>query len=61
MSEFANVDDMWDWLVERDIATHEELELVTNIFGYTMENLNKILYDRTGHETKEQYIEEEEE
>ena len=47
--------DMWDWLIEMGIATDEEVRLVTNINGLSMEVLNDILYARTGYRDREQY------
>lgn len=49
------INEMWDWLIELEIATEEELELVTNINGYNIENLNDVLYVRTGYHSREQY------
>ena len=46
----------WDFLIERYIATQEELELVTNIIGYKEETLDAILYARTGYRDLEQYL-----
>lgn len=43
-----NIDTAWDMLTERGIATHSELALVTNINGYTMEQMENVLYARTG-------------
>ena len=46
--------DMWDWLVELEIATNEELKLITGINGLTIETLNDVLYYRTGYRDREQ-------
>ncbi len=51
MEEIYN---MWDWLVDTGIATDEEVRLVTNINGLSMEVLNDILYARTGYISREQ-------
>ena len=45
---------LWDYLVEQGIATEEELELVTNINGYSVETLNDVIYARTGYHDVEQ-------
>lgn len=52
MKEICN---MWDWLVEMGIASDEEVRLVTNINGLSMEVLNDILYARTGYRDRDQY------
>ena len=46
---------MWEWLEEMEIATYEELKLITGINGYSMETLNDVLYYRTGYRDREQY------
>jgi hypothetical protein len=58
------VDDMdytkeqvWDYLVENGIATVDELMLVTNINGYSVEALNSVIYSKTAYHDLEQYIE----
>ncbi len=47
---------IWDYLIESGIATQEELELVTNINGYTEETLNDVIYARTGYRNLEQLL-----
>lgn len=49
---------LWNWLLENQIATESELHLVTNGWGFTVENLLIVLYVKTGHETVEQHIDE---
>lgn len=46
---------MWQWLVDLDIATDDELQLITDINGYKMQTLNDVLYARTGYRDREQY------
>ena len=46
--------ELWDWLVEMEIATNEELKLITGINGLTIETLNDVLYYRTGYRDREQ-------
>lgn len=48
------VDEMWDRLVDRGIATEAECQLVTDILGYTREALLDILFARTGYRNFEQ-------
>ena len=50
-------DDLWDFLEDMEIATKEELQLVTNINGYNLESLESVLYVRTGYRYLEQYLE----
>jgi signal-transduction protein with cAMP-binding, CBS, and nucleotidyltransferase domain len=47
------IDQMWEWLVDEGIATEEELQLVTDINGYSIETLNDVLYARTGYRDQE--------
>ena len=47
-------DEMWQELIDRCIATEDELQLVTNINGYTEEALLDILYVRTGYRNFDQ-------
>lgn len=56
---FNNVNELWGQIIERDIATHEELELITSISGYNVETLNDVIYARTGYHTMDQIIEDE--
>ena len=50
-------DDLWDFLEDMEIATKNELQLITNINGYNLEALESVLYARTGYRDLEQYIE----
>mgnify|MGYP003415853594 FL=1 len=56
-----NLEEYYNYLVENDIATEEEIDLVTSINGYNEESLNDILYVRTGYQNIEQYTEFEDE
>ena len=49
---------IWDAILEHGIATEEELQLVTNINGYSVETLNDVLYARTGYHDIDQLEEE---
>ncbi len=44
-----NISNTWDQIIERSIATEEELHLITDINGYNMESLNDVIYARTGY------------
>ena len=48
------LDAYWDELVARSIATEAELQLVTDINGYTKETLDAILFSRTGYRSFDQ-------
>jgi hypothetical protein len=54
MTQDEKMKQMWDYLVETVIATDDELKLVTNIAGYTVETLEDVLYARTGYRSVEQ-------
>ena len=56
----SDIESTWDYLVDKGIATEQELILVTYINGYNMESLNDIIYVRTAYRTVEQLQEEEE-
>ena len=45
---------VWDYLLETEIATENELQLVTNINGYNEETMNDIIYSKTGYRNLEQ-------
>lgn len=46
----------YEFLDENGIATPDEIDLVCNIAGYSVQTLSDILYVRTGYETREQYL-----
>ena len=50
-----NIEQLWDQIKDYDIATEDELQLVTTINGYSIESLNDIIYVRTGYHDIEQY------
>ena len=52
-------DEMWTRLVDDGIATEEEIQLVTDINGYSVETMLAILYARTGYRNFEQMEDEE--
>ena len=45
---------IWDYIIETNIATEEELKLVTCINGYNEGTLNAVIYARTGYRSMEQ-------
>ena len=54
-------DELWDYLLETQLATEEELQLVTSINGFSLETLESILYVRTAYRTLDQIKEMEDE
>lgn len=48
------ISEYWDFLIDRNIATEEELQLITCINGYNTDALNDVLYVRTGYHYVEQ-------
>ena len=52
-----NLDTYFDNLVEYQIATEEEIKLVTMINGWNEKSLDSILYARTGYRSWDQYEE----
>ncbi len=49
--------EIYDYLVERGIASEEELDIVTGINGFSEETLNSIIYYKTAYQDIEQYLE----
>lgn len=58
-SEESKESELWDLIIGYEIATKEELSLITNINGYSVETLNDVIYARTGYRDVEQFLEEE--
>lgn len=50
--------DTYDFIIEYDIATENELTLVCCINGRSVETLNDVIYARTGYRNMEQIKEE---
>ena len=53
-------DEIYDYLIDYEIATEKEISLVCSINGTNEDSLNSILYSRTGYRDIEQIKEEEE-
>ena len=49
---------IWDLIVDLNIATDDEINLVTDINGYSEETLMDIIYARTGLRSLEQVFDE---
>lgn len=58
LEEEPNEDRLRDLLLEYEIATEQELQLITNINWYNEETLLDVLYCRTWNRTRTQYKEE---
>ena len=52
-----SLSEYYDFLYLNHIATEDEIQLVTGIYGWNVETLNDILYYKTGYRDKEQYEE----
>ena len=48
---------MYDEMINLEICSTDEIELVTGINGYTEEVLNSIVYYKTGYDTLEHHLE----
>ena len=53
-----DTNDMWDFLIDNEIATEDELRLVTDVAGFNDETMEAVLYSRTGYQDFDQWIEE---
>ena len=51
--------ELFERIINDGIATESEVNLVTDIAGYSVEILNQIIYVRTGYRDIEQYEESE--
>ena len=49
--------ELWDYLIDNEIATEKEINLVTSINGTNLDSLESILYSRTGYRSLEQITE----
>ena len=46
--------ELWDYLTDYEIATEDEIKLVTSINGTNLDTFESILYSRTGYRSLEQ-------
>ena len=51
------IDEFYDYLVDYNVATEDEISLVYNINGRSIDTLNSILYARLGLRSLEQWKE----
>ena len=49
-----NTDEIYNYLINYEIATEKEISLVCSINGTNEDSLNSILYSRTGYRDVEQ-------
>lgn len=56
MKKELTVNELWAELVERDLSTDKELQLLTNINGFSIETLNDALYSRYGYRDYDQMM-----
>ena len=49
--------ELWDLIIDNNIATEDELNLISYINGWNIETLNDVLYVRTGYRDARQYKE----
>lgn len=54
----ANCDGLWSLIIDYELATQAELELVTAINGYNMQSLLDIIYYRCGLRGIDQLVDE---
>lgn len=55
--DFKDVNALYDELLERDLFTKGELQLITNMCGYNVETLNDALFARYGYRDLKQMME----
>ena len=48
-TEDMTTDEAWDFLLKSQIATENELKLISNIMGHNLEAMEAVLYARTGY------------
>ena len=54
---FKDVNELWDELLDLELFTYEELRLLTNINGLSVETLNDAIFARYGFRDYDQMIE----
>jgi hypothetical protein len=57
MKTTEQLNEMYDTILELELCTVEELELVTYINGFNEQAMNDIVYVREGYNTLDQYVE----
>lgn len=51
--------DLYDWIIEKGIASEETLQVVVNLLGRNVKALNDVIEVQTGYRSREQYEDEE--
>ena len=51
------INEVWGAIIYYGIATDDEVTLVTQISGGSIETLNAVIYARTGYHDLDQYLE----
>ena len=55
INEYINMKtEIWDTLVEHELATEETLRLITKINGWSLDTMESVLYALTGYRDLEQ-------
>ena len=49
--------ELWNLIIDNNIATDDELDLIQRINGWRLETLEDVLYVRTGYRDAQQYKE----
>jgi hypothetical protein len=49
-----DTEELYDYLIDYEVATEKEISLVCSINGTNLDSLESILYSRTGYRTLEQ-------
>ncbi len=57
MKKELTTNELFDELIERELFTHDELKLLTNINGLSIETLNDAIFSRYGYRDYEQMME----
>lgn len=57
LKNYDDVNVLWDALLEQELFTYEELQLITNINGFSVETLNDAIFARYGYRDLEQMME----
>ena len=52
--ENKKVAEIWDYLEDTGIATDGELQLASNLCGYSVETMEAVIYAKTGYRSLEQ-------
>jgi hypothetical protein len=52
------VNEVWDFIIDVNIASEETLKVITNINGYNIDTLNDVIYSETSYNDMEQCMKE---